>query len=289
LAGLWIWHRPQPLFAAAKDQPAQYLSSYTWSLPDDWFGGFSGIEVSDDGSAFVAISDRGQITTGTFQRDRGEISAITLATHNLLRDDKNIPTVQPRTDAEGLAVGSDGRLHISFERVDRVWTYDTPDGIATWASYHLGWRALNTNGGLEALAVSPDDVLWAIAETTGRGAEVSLVYSRAPGQKWSQVFVVDLDDDFSPVGADFGPDGRLYLLERGLYPFGFRSRVRALTLGSNGIGSYETLMQSRIGQHDNLEGLSVWTDDAGRTRLTMISDDNFMAFQKTEIVEYVLR
>lgn len=44
-------------------------------------------------------------------------------------------------------------------------------------------------------------------------------------------------------------------------------------------------MQSELGRHDNLEGLSVWRDAQG-LRLTMVSDDNFMFFQRTEFVEY---
>lgn len=44
-------------------------------------------------------------------------------------------------------------------------------------------------------------------------------------------------------------------------------------------------MQSEVGRHDNLEGLSVWQDAQG-VRLTMVSDDNFMFFQRTEFVEY---
>ena len=47
-------------------------------------------------------------------------------------------------------------------------------------------------------------------------------------------------------------------------------------------------LQSGIGQHDNLEGISVWQDASGAIRLTMIADDNFNFFQKTELVEYRL-
>ena len=32
----------------------------------------------------------------------------------------------------------------------------------------------------------------------------------------------------------------------------------------------------------------VWRDDLGRIRLTMVSDDNFRFFQRTEFVEYAL-
>jgi hypothetical protein len=46
------------------------------------------------------------------------------------------------------------------------------------------------------------------------------------------------------------------------------------------------IFTSAVGQHDNLEGLSVWRDAKGTIRLTMIADDNFYFFQTTEIVEY---
>jgi hypothetical protein len=48
------------------------------------------------------------------------------------------------------------------------------------------------------------------------------------------------------------------------------------------------LLRSAAGTHDNLEGLAVWRDVGGHIRLTMISDDNFRFFQKTEFVEYVV-
>ena len=93
-----------------------------------------------------------------------------------------------------------------------------------------------------------------------------------------------------PTGADFGPAGRLYLLERGFVGLGFYSRIRAFTLNAGGtkILSESLLLTTPVGTHDNMEGLSVWEDDQGRIRLTMISDDNFRFFQKTEMAEYVL-
>ena len=40
--------------------------------------------------------------------------------------------------------------------------------------------------------------------------------------------------------------------------------------------------------HDNLEGISVWTHQKGATRVTMISDDNFLPILSSEVVEYIL-
>ena len=42
------------------------------------------------------------------------------------------------------------------------------------------------------------------------------------------------------------------------------------------------------GQFDNLEAISLWHDRSGATRITMISDDNFLRIQRTQIVEYIL-
>ena len=39
---------------------------------------------------------------------------------------------------------------------------------------------------------------------------------------------------------------------------------------------------------DNLEGLSVWEDGDGRLRFTMISVDNNLDIQETQIVEFRL-
>ena len=45
---------------------------------------------------------------------------------------------------------------------------------------------------------------------------------------------------------------------------------------------------SHLARHDNLEGLAVTRAATGQIRLTMISDDNFNPFQRSEIVEYLL-
>ncbi|MDA1155104.1 MAG: esterase-like activity of phytase family protein, partial [Proteobacteria bacterium] len=52
-------------------------------------------------------------------------------------------------------------------------------------------------------------------------------------------------------------------------------------------GSEEVLLETRLRTHDNLEGISVWQDEQG-LRMTLISDDNYRALQRTEIVEYRL-
>lgn len=92
-----------------------------------------------------------------------------------------------------------------------------------------------------------------------------------------------------PVAADFGPDGRLYLLERDFRGIGgFASRLRRFDLTERGFDGETTLFQTPFSLHDNLEGLSIWRDAQGGLRATMISDDNFLFVQQTQIVEHRL-
>jgi len=69
---------------------------------------------------------------------------------------------------------------------------------------------------------------------------------------------------------------------------GFSSRVRRFDLGPEGLTDEATLLETAFGSSDNFEGISVWRDAEGRTRVTLIADDNFFALQSTAIAEYVL-
>ena len=91
------------------------------------------------------------------------------------------------------------------------------------------------------------------------------------------------------MGADFGPDGWFYLLERQFTGYGFRSRVRRFDVAGDTVHHEEKLLESPALRHDNLEGISVWRADDGTIRMTMVSDDNFRPFlQRTEFVEYAV-
>mgnify|MGYP002634128825 CR=1 FL=1 len=104
---------------------------------------------------------------------------------------------------------------------------------------------------------------------------------------WDQPFSIPRRGPFLVVGADIGPDGKFYLLERHLSGiFGFQTRIRRFALTGEALSDENVLLETPTGKHDNLEGIAVWRDAAGDIRITMISDDNFRSFQKTEFVEY---
>ncbi|MBV0913414.1 esterase-like activity of phytase family protein [Anianabacter salinae] len=268
---------------------ARFSARFEWSMDAEGFGGFSGIEVSEDGARFIAITDDGMIAQAALDRTPdGLLSGVSDVTLTPLLNTKGAPLGRYLTDAEGLAQSADGRLFISFEGEHRVLSYPAPGTTAKPLPIPDGFAAFQRNSAMEALASGPGGALYTMPERSGAWTRPFPVWRFEDGT-WTQPHRIPRRDKLLPVGADFGPDGRFYLLERELVGiFGFRTRVRSFALGPKGFGDERTELTTQVADFDNLEGLSVWQDDAGQIRLTMISDDNFNAFQTTEIVEFVL-
>lgn len=266
--------------------------SYRWTSDAPAFGGFSALSLSADGKRFTAINDRGRWLQGQIQRDAGgRITGVQTTPLRGLRGQGDAVLTGIRADSEGMAIAPDGTVYVSFEGVARVLRYDTLAGPAANLPDHPDFRTLQINSSLEALAIDRKGRLYAVPERSGAVDRPFPVYRFANG-RWDKRLSLPRRGPFLPVAADFGPDGRLYLLERHftiwLGPAGFASRVRSFALTGDGFTDERTELETPFGQHDNLEGLSVWRDGTGALRLTMVSDDNFIALQRTEIVEYRL-
>ncbi|OIQ45307.1 MAG: hypothetical protein BM558_04475 [Roseobacter sp. MedPE-SW] len=278
-------------FAAAQldrlQNTAQFAGSYSWRATPDWFGGFSGLELSADGSQMVVLSDRAHVARADIQRRGGEISEISLRSAKHLRSSKGQQLLGRIMDSEGLALAPDGSLFISFEGLARVVHHPTEASRARVLPRPDAFRGMPLNKSLEALAIDPQGRLYTLPENA-LNADGEIPVWRWNGARWSQPFTLPRRGGFLPVGADFGPDGRFYLLERNFVFIGFRSRLRRWDITGQGAVNEVTLIESSVGVHDNLEGLSVWRDATGTLRATMVSDDNFKALQRTELVEYTL-
>ncbi len=275
-------------FAVPGPGSARFAGRLAWSVDEDWFGGLSGVELSGDGTRFTAVSDHGRLLTGRIARTDGAISGISDLAQAPMLGPAGMPLKRGRDDAEGLAIRGDGQIFVSFEGDHRVWSYGRVGGQAARLPRHPAFARMASNGSLEALAIDADGALYTLAERSPRDDWPLVVYRFARGA-WTRAFSLPRRGGFLPVGADFGPDGRFYLLERRFYgPFGFASRVRRFSLGAMGATGEEVLVTTAAGRFDNLEGISAWRDPAGGIRITMISDDNFRAFQRTEFVEYVV-
>ncbi|MEP4035279.1 esterase-like activity of phytase family protein [Pseudophaeobacter sp.] len=271
----------------ASAEQAQPAGSYTWRASPDWFGGFSGLELSADGSQMVVLSDRAHLVRADIHRQNGEIASVSLHSAQHLRSSKGRRLLGRIMDSEGLALAPDGSLFISFEGLSRVVHHQTEASRARVLPRPNDFRGLPLNKSLEALAIDPQGRLYTLPEKV-LNADGEIPVWRWNGASWSQPFALPRRGGFLPVGADFGPDGRFYLLERNFVFIGFRSRLRRWDITDQGAKNEVTLMESSTGVHDNLEGLSVWRDPTGTLRATMVSDDNFKAIQRTELVEYTL-
>lgn len=276
---------PAPLGAPR----VEYVATYVWSMDDADFGGFSGIEISADGGHFTALSDRATLRWGSVRRDsQGRIRGLDLAGRVRLKDSGGKP-LRPGWlgDSEGLALAADGTIWVSFEGLTRVVRFATPDSPSEPLPRPQAFKSMQRNSSLEALAVMADGTLLTLPERSGRLTRPFPVWRWQDG-RWDQPFSIPRSGDWLVVGADIGPDGRLYLLERDFKGLlGFRSRLRRFDLigRGDGVANGRVLLETRPLQYDNLEGISVWDDGQG-IRVTLISDDNFGLLQRTELVEY---
>ncbi len=278
---------PASVAGAEGSGQARYLASFAWGIDKFWFGGWSGIELSPDGAKMTAITDRGRLIEAEIIRDRGRIAAVKPRRRWRLKSSTGTFLTRQVGDSEGLAVAPDGTIYISFEGVTRVVRLPDPAGPSEVLRRPGEFRGFPKNKSLEALAIDHRNRLFAIPERLERDETIK-VFVLDKGT-WSVAFKLPGGNGFLPVGADFDADGRLYLLERAWNALGFRTRVRRWTLSDDKPGNEQLLIETGIGTHDNLEGLAIWRDKQGRTRLTMIADDNFLPLQQTELVEYVLQ
>ncbi|WP_406871087.1 esterase-like activity of phytase family protein [Thioclava sp. 'Guangxiensis'] len=272
--------------------PAEFLQSYLWHVDHPQFGGFSGLELSDDGNDLVTLSDRTSLWRAHITRDaQGRITAVAPTENPItLHDYRDREMTVSRGDSEGLALAPDGGVYVSFEGdLPRVDHYAKGSSRAGKLPRAVEFKNMQANASLEALAVDQSGALYTLPERSGRSGLAFPVFE-LKNNRWSRPFSIPREGEWQAVGADFGPDGRLYLLERDFWGLlGFLTRVQVFDVKNGKLSGGEVLLQTTAGHHDNLEGLSVWRDAAGYIRLTMISDDNFRKIlQRTEIVEYRL-
>lgn len=271
--------------SASAPMPKGFVGMFRWTMDAAAFGGLSAIEVDGTGTEFTAISDRGNFFSGTLLRDaQGQIAGVADVTVTPVVGRDGGPLRKSGVDSEGLAIGPEG-IYVSMEGPAQVYRFKTLAGGGKALPRADGFAKMQRNSSLEALALAPDGALFTLPERSGRMDQPFPVYRFQDG--WTLPFSIPRLGGYLPTAADFGPDGKFYLLEREFHGLlGFQSRVRRFDLG--GVEAGDVLLETAIGQYDNLEGLSVWRDADGSLRLTMISDDNFRFFQSTQIVEYAV-
>ena len=179
------------------------------------FGGLSGLEISSDGTAFFALSDRSLLFEGQFSRTDGIITDVLVRNPWQLRDGEGQVFRGKSGDSEGLALSETGDLLISFEGIPRLSL--APEKQLDQINLHRFprpdvFRKTPENASLEALAVDSAGIFYTLPEDTRDDSDFPVW--RFDGSDWDQPFSISRLGSFLPVGSDFGPDGMLYLLER---------------------------------------------------------------------------
>jgi hypothetical protein len=246
------------------------------------YGGFSALHIGETGTTFLAVSDRGGFVSGTITRDTdGQIKTIAVGPPVAVKG--YIPMEPPDSeDAEGLAVAKDGTIYLSFEQDHRIGQFASPSAPETILPQNDAFDTFSNNSGLEALAIDEAGALYAIPERSGKLSAPFPVY-RLQNGRWDIPFAIPRTAGYLAVGADFGPDGRLYVLERKFSGISFYTRVRRVDIAAQ---TAETILETGFGVHGNMEGISVWRNANGETIMTLIADNNFQRILSNEIAEY---
>src|SRR5690606_270867 len=144
-----------PQAGAGQDSPrALPVGSYAWTGDLPGFGGFSGIELTEDGTGFVALSDRGYLLRGTgAPRAGARHTGIATGPAWELLTSKGRRLHGLDRDSEGLALAPDGSLYVSFEGNVRIARYTAPGAPAELLPRPPEFGEMQANAALEALAI----------------------------------------------------------------------------------------------------------------------------------------
>lgn len=261
------------------------------------FGGFSSFEWTGP-SQFLALSDRGYALSATLEMKDDRPKALSNADMELLPDLRRRRAKWNR-DSEGLSLYK-GKAYVSFEGDHRVATYDFSKGrvgryIREVPLPKKVLASVGGNKGIEAVAHGLDGSVHA--------GSMVLFSERAKNKRlqgWlfdkrGQVFGFQLPqhDDFLVTDAAFLSNGDLIVLERDFSLIGGlfiqMRRVRVVDLKAGMISGAEVIFEASFRQElDNMEGLGVQALPNGDSLLTLISDDNFNALQRTLLLQFRL-
>jgi hypothetical protein len=265
------------------------------------FGALSAFRFLHEGSDFIGVADTGFWFAGSVDRDEaGKPTGISRFHMNSMRNDEgNAFRKKWEADAEGLVLW-DGGITASFERVHRISSGKLdPDSLTVDLrneAMPVPDNELRQNKGFETLAASPaSGPLGAarVAVTEKSLDKSGNIFAAVLDGPKKGVFFVARNGEFDITDGDFLPNGDLLLLERRFnMADGIGMRLRLIpgsSIEPKATVDGEILMEADLAfQIDNMEALDVWQDNAGKTRVTILSDDNHSILQRNLLLEFEL-
>ncbi|TSJ63948.1 hypothetical protein FO470_01205 [Starkeya sp. 3C] len=265
------------------------------------FGGLSGLVVDPDGAGFVAVTDRGFWLSGRIRSEGDRPTGIADARLARLRAAGGGTLAgRRRGDAESLARTKAGYL-VGIERRQELWLFPGDDPLTSAGRRLLADPALATlggNQGPEALLAPPDgtpSAIVVIGEESPDDAGILPGFLFAPLGKPVPAgrFSIRRSDDFAATDAALADDGTVYLLERRFdFLRGVAMRIRRFPLSEIRPGARVegevVITANRLAAIDNMEGLALHRNAAGELILTLVSDDNFSALQRTLLLRFAV-
>ncbi len=261
---------------------------------DPRFGGLSALDISDDGAAMLGLTDRGYWIRARLGYDReGRLSRVGPALIGPLTILQGRST-RRLTDSEALARSTRG-IVVAFEGRHRLVEFGLDSAGHPVRGHRLvspnGLSRLSVNAGIEALARLGDGRLLAIAEGQETMSGAARAWLGKP-PAWSRAqFAVG--GRFRPTGAAPAPDGGLLVLERRFsWIGGVAARIKKVALDDivpdrpirgTVLATLETPFIN-----ENFEGIAARRGSAGETLIYVVSDDNFLALQRTLLLLFAL-
>lgn len=264
-----------------------FLRGWALSSGARGFGGISAMHVED--GAVIALNDAGILFRFALPRRAGTQPLAILPLPDQAAGPKS------SHDSEAMAVDAE-RAWIGFERTNRVARYRRADWARAAAAQPRAMRGWRGNSGAEAMVRLADGRFLILAEGRSDGGPTSpvLLFGSDPSEPGARADSLSLRRiaGYRVTDAALLPDGRLLVLMR-RFSLGAGASARLLVVEAGAIRPGATLAGREIADLraplsiDNMEALSV-AREGGRTIVRLASDDNFVAFQRTLLLEFAL-
>jgi hypothetical protein len=276
--------------------PLEFIGGLVVTSNSADFGGLSGIDILEDGTAFL-VGDSGTFIRARLVHENGRLAGLADAEIGSLFPDREASKAVG--DAEDIAFDPKDRRRgviVRERQANAMLSFELERSRpANFEPRRVGApdSLLRSNGGLESVAYAPATSpiageIIAIAERPPRGETDIPGWVAGKG-----MFSVVRRDGFDVSSARFLPNGDLLLLERRYIPgWDIAARIRRIDGATVKVGARldgDYILDAGMGsQIDNLEGLAVGTDESGRSILTLVSDDNYNFLQRTLVLQFAL-